>query len=468
MPDFSEFLSRGKRGHLIGIGGVSMSPLAEVLCDAGLVISGSDIAESERTSHLREKGIKIFIGHDAENITSDIDFVVRTAAAHDDNPEIVRAKELGIPVFERTQAWGAIMRGYKNALCIAGTHGKTTTTSMCTHILMAAEKDPTVMIGGTLPLLKAGHRVGAGDTIIMESCEYYNSFLSFFPTVAVILNIEEDHLDFFSGIEEIKQSFREFASHVPEDGYVVVNHDDENTMDAVRDLDRNIVTFGLTAKADVYAKNVIRIGSLTKFDIMYKGKLLDTVAIHVPGVHNLKNALAAAAASICLGIKPTAIKYGLAGFSGAGRRFEFKGKFNGADVYDDYAHHPGELKALLDAVESLGYKRTIVIFQPHTYTRTMALFYDFVRQLKRPDIVYLAEIFAAREKNLLGISSADLAEKIDGARFFKTFEEIENDLRRTAQPGDLILTVGAGNVYNIGEHLLADDYETEKEETLWR
>ena len=460
MPDFSEFLSRGKRGHLIGIGGVSMSPLAEVLCDAGLVISGSDIAESERTSHLREKGIKIFIGHDAENITSDIDFVVRTAAAHDDNPEIVRAKELGIPVFERTQAWGAIMRGYKNALCISGTHGKTTTTSMCTHILMAAEKDPTVMIGGTLPLLKAGHRVGAGDTIIMESCEYYNSFLSFFPTVAVILNIEEDHLDFFSGIEEIKQSFREFASHVPEDGYVVVNHDDENTMDAVRDLDRNIVTFGLTAKADVYAKNVIRIGSLTKFDIMYKGKLLDTVTIHVPGVHNLKNALAAAAASICLGIKPTAIKYGLAGFSGAGRRFEFKGKFNGADVYDDYAHHPGELKALLDAVESLGYKRTIVIFQPHTYTRTMALFYDFVRQLKRPDIVYLAEIFAAREKNLLGISSADLAEKIDGARFFKTFEEIENDLRKTAQPGDLILTVGAGNVYKIGEHLLADDYET--------
>ena len=460
MPDFSEFLSRGKRGHLIGIGGVSMSPLAEVLCDAGLVISGSDIAESERTSHLREKGIKIFIGHDAENITSDIDFVVRTAAAHDDNPEIVRAKELGIPVFERTQAWGAIMRGYKNALCIAGTHGKTTTTSMCTHILMAAEKDPTVMIGGTLPLLKAGHRVGAGDTIVMESCEYYNSFLSFFPTVAVILNIEEDHLDFFSGIEEIKQSFREFASHVPEDGYVVVNHDDENTMDAVRDLDRNIVTFGLTAKADVYAKNVIRIGSLTKFDIMYKGKLLDTVAIHVPGVHNLKNALAAAAASICLGIKPTAIKYGLAGFSGAGRRFEFKGKFNGADVYDDYAHHPGELEALLDTVESLGYKRTIVIFQPHTYTRTMALFYDFVRQLKRPDIVYLAEIFAAREKNLLGISSADLAEKIDGARFFKTFEEIENDLRRTAQPGDLILTVGAGNVYKIGEHLLADDYET--------
>ena len=239
----------------------------------------------------------------------------------------------------------------------------------------------------------------------------------------------------------------------------MANYDDENTMDALKGLDRNIVTFGLSNKADVYAKNVIRLGSLTKFDIMYKGKFLETVSIHVPGEHNLKNALAAAAASICLGIKPTAIKYGLAGFSGAGRRFEFKGKYNGADVYDDYAHHPGEVRALLDAVESLGYKRTIVVFQPHTYTRTMALFHDFVRQLRRADIVYLAEIFAAREKNILGISSADLAEKIEGARFFKTFEEIEEDLRKTAEPGDLILTVGAGNVYKIGEHLLEDDYE---------
>ena len=366
---------------------------------------------------------------------------------------------MGIPVFERTQAWGAIMKGYKNALCISGTHGKTTTTSMCTHILMAAEKDPTVMIGGTLPLLQAGHRVGNGDTIVMESCEYYNSFLQFYPTVAVILNIESDHLDFFSGIEDIKKSFRAFAENVPHDGYVVANYDDENTMDALKGIDRNVVTFGLTSKADVYAKNVVRIGSLTKFDIMYKGKYLETANIHVPGEHNLKNALAAAAASICLGIKPTAIKYGLAGFSGAGRRFEFKGKFNGADVFDDYAHHPGEVKALLDAVEILGYKRTIVIFQPHTYSRTKALFNDFVRQLKRPDIVYLAEIFAAREKNTLGISSKDLADNIDGARFYKTFGEIVQSLRETAQPGDIILTVGAGNVYKIGEQLLEDDYE---------
>lgn len=454
MKDFSKFLNEHCRGHLVGIGGVSMAPLAEVLAGRGMKITGSDIAESERTSHLRTFGIDIFIGHDASNVTEGIDFVIRTAAAHDDNPEIVRAHELGIPVFERTEAWGAIMRRYENALCISGTHGKTTTTSMCTHILMAAEKDPTVMIGGTLPLLKASHRVGKGNTIIMESCEYYNSFLSFFPTVAVILNIEEDHLDFFKDLDDIKHSFREFALHVPENGYVVANLDDDNTMDALRGINRNIVTFGLSPKADVYAKNISQVGFATYFDIIYKGKCIESACIHAPGEHNIKNALAAAAASLCLGITPTAIKYGLAGFSGAGRRFEFKGKFNGADIYDDYAHHPSELKALLDAAEMLGYKRTVLVFQPHTYTRTKALFDDFVRQLRRPDLLYLAEIFAAREKNVCNIYSSDLADKIDGAKFFPTFAEIEDDLAENARPGDLILTVGAGNVYKIGEELL--------------
>lgn len=457
MSDFTQYLSEGRSGHLIGIGGVSMSPLAEVLTGLGLHISGSDIAENERTAHLRELGVTISIGHDPANVSPETEFVVRTAAVHDDNPEIIAAREKGLPIFERSQAWGAIMRGYKNALCISGTHGKTTTTSMCTHILMASEKDPTVMIGGTLPLLKAAHRVGSGDTIIMESCEYYNSFLNFYPTVAVILNIEPDHLDFFSGIDEIKDSFRKFASRVPEDGWIVANLDDENTMEAIKGLDRRVITFGLSSKADVQAKNITHIGSRTTFELIYNGKVIETVTLHVPGEHNLKNALAAAAASLCLGISPTAIKYGLAGFSGAGRRYEFKGKYNGADVYDDYAHHPGEVKALFDAVEPLGYKRIICVFQPHTYTRTAALFDDFVRQLKRPDIVYLAEIFAAREKNTLGISSADLAEKIDGALFFRTFREIEDSLRDTAEPGDVILTVGAGNVYRIGEHLLELD-----------
>ncbi len=455
MADFENYMSPGRRGPLIGIGGVSMSSLAEVLLDMGLVISGSDSMESQNVRNLRELGIHIAIGHSAENITDDIEFVVRTAAVHDDNPEIVAAREKDIPVFERTQAWGTISRDYDNAICISGTHGKTTTTSMCTHICMAAEKDPTVMIGGTLPLLNAGHRIGHGNTIIMEACEYYNSFLSFYPTVAVVLNIEADHLDFFKDLEEVKRSFRIFASKVPEDGgTIVANADDANTMDALKGIHRKMITFGMNSNADVYARNIRYSGTTTTFDVIYKGRKFTDVTLHVPGVHNVKNALAATAACICVGIRPNAVKYGLAGFNGAGRRFEFKGKFNGADVYDDYAHHPGELKALLNTLDSLDYKRTIVVFQPHTYSRTAALFDDFVEQLKRPDVLLLAEIYAARESNTIGISSSALAERIPNASFYPDFDTLENALRAIARPGDIILTVGAGDVYKIGEDLL--------------
>lgn len=454
MTDFENYMSPGRNGYLVGIGGVSMSSLAEVLFDMGLNISGSDTQDSTNVQNLRKLGIKINPSHQAENITDDIDFIVRTAAVHDENPEIAAAHAKRIPVFERTQAWGTISKDYDNALCISGTHGKTTTTSMCTHILMAAEKDPTVMLGGTLPLLNAGHRIGRGNTIVMEACEYYNSFLSFFPTVAVILNIEADHLDFFKDLDEVKRSFRIFASKVPEDGYVVANADDKNTMDTLSGIQRRVLTFGLTENADVTAKNIEYKGTNTYFDIYYKGKLFTDVTLHIPGVHNVKNALASAAAAICLGIRPYAVKYGLAGFNGAGRRFEFKGKFNGADVFDDYAHHPGELKALLDTLDTLDYKRTIIVFQPHTYSRTAALFNDFITQLKRPDVLLLAEIFAAREKNTIGISSADLAEKIPNSTFYPDFDTLEKTLRAIARPGDVIFTVGAGNVYKIGENLL--------------
>lgn len=454
MADFSNFLSPGRRGHLVGIGGVSMSSLAEVLRGMGLNISGSDMNSSPNVLGLCAKGIPVAIGHRAENIADDVDFIVRTAAVHDDNPEIASARARGIPIFERTQAWGAISKDYANTLCISGTHGKTTTTSMCTHILMAADRDPTVMIGGTLPLLNAGHRVGHGNTIVMEACEYYDSFLSFYPTVAVILNVEADHLDYFKDLEAVEHSFRTFAERVPKDGFVVANRDDENTMNTLAGIDRKVITFGLTPDADVYAENIRCIGINSEFDIMYKGKLFTDVTIHVPGIHNVKNALAATAAAICLGIRPNAVKYGLAGFNGAGRRFEFKGKYNGADVYDDYAHHPGELKVLLDAVERLNYKRSVVVFQPHTYTRTAALFDDFLQQLHRPDVVLLAEIFAAREKNTIGISSSSLAEKLDNAIFYPSFQELETALREIARPGDIILTVGAGNVYKIGEDIV--------------
>lgn len=457
MADFENYMSPGRNGYLVGIGGVSMSSLAEVLFSMGINVSGSDMNLSGNVTHLMDMGIHVNIGHRPENISKDLDFLVRTAAVHDENPEIVAARELGIPVFERSEAWGAISKDYENAICISGTHGKTTTTSMTTHIMMAAEKDPTVMIGGTLPLLgtNSGHRVGKGNTIIMEACEYYNSFLNFHPTVAVILNIEEDHLDYFKDLKDLQKSFRKFALHTPKNGgFVVINNDEPSVHEAVKNIDRKIVTFGLTPEADVYADKIIFKGTNSKFNIYYKGKKFTDVTLHVPGLHNVKNALAATAAAICVGAKPNAVKYGLAGFNGAGRRFEFKGKFEGADVYDDYAHHPGEVKALLDAVEKLNYKRTVLVFQPHTYSRTAALFDRFVEQLRRPDVVLLAEIYAAREQNTIGISSEDLAEKVTGARFYPTFEELEQALRKTVQPGDIILTVGAGNVYKIGEDLL--------------
>ena len=454
MASFEDYYWAGKKGHLVGVGGVSMSPLAEVLSGAGLIITGSDMHDGDNVEHLRSLGIDVKIGHNASNIAPDTEFIVRTAAVHNDNPEIVEAHRRGLPVFERTQAWGAIMKDYRNALCISGTHGKTTTTSMCTHILMAAERDPTVMIGGTLPLLHAGHRVGAGDTIVMESCEYYNSFLAFSPTVAVILNIEADHLDFFKDLEDVKTSFRKFAALVPPGGHIIANGEDRNTMTALAPLNREIMTFGLHEGADVYAENIVSRGTETEFDVMYRGALFTHVGLRVPGIHNVKNALAASAAAICLGCGPAAVRYGLAGFAGANRRFEFKGKYNGADVYDDYAHHPGELKALLDAVEPMGYHRVIVVFQPHTYSRTQALFDDFLEQLRRPDVCYLAEIFAARETNTIGISSNDLAREIPNALFFADNGELVKSLRATASPGDIILTVGAGDVYRIGEELL--------------
>lgn len=454
MTSFLDFYKPGKRGHLVGIGGVSMSPLAEVLTGAGLVITGSDILEGDNTRRLRSLGIEVYIGHAPENIAAGTDFVVRTAAVHEDNPEVIEAYRRGIPVFERTQAWGAIMRDYRHALCIAGTHGKTTTTSMCTHILMAAERDPTVMIGGTLPLLHAGYRVGSGDTIIMESCEYYNSFLAFTPTVAVILDIEADHLDFFRDLEDVKNSFRRFAALVPPEGTIIANAGDKNTMDALRPLNRKLFTFGFSEDADVRAVHIVSHGAQTDFDILCRGELFTSVSLHVPGMHNVSNALAAAASAIVLGVSPAAVRYGLAGFTAANRRFEYKGKYNGADIYDDYAHHPGELKALLDAVEPLGYKRIIMVFQPHTYSRTQALFDDFLEQLRRPDVCYLAEIYAAREKNTIGVSAGDLAREIPNSLFFPDNAELEKSLRAVASPGDIILTVGAGDVYKIGERMV--------------
>ncbi len=451
--EIRDYLRPGRRVHLVGIGGVSMSPLAEVLHSAGVIVTGSDQRESGTTERLRSLGISVTLGHLPESVQG-AECVIRTAAVHDENPEIAAAREQGIPVYERAQAWGAIMQDYRKALCISGTHGKTTTTSMCTQIIMAAGMDPTVMIGGTLPALHSGYRVGGGDLIILESCEYCNSFLSFFPTIAVILNIEADHLDFFRDLDEVQQSFRAFADRVPEDGWIVANCEDENTMAALAGEQRQILTFG-TGKGDVRAEHIVRGRENSEFDVIYRDSVYAHITLPVPGMHNVKNALAAAAACLILNVPGEAVERGLREFRLPGRRLERKGEYHGAQVYDDYAHHPGELAALLDTVREMGFRRVICAFQPHTYSRTRKLFDDFVEVLRRPDLTLLAEIYAARESNTTGISSRALADRIDGSIYCPTLEDVTKTLEQLAEPGDLILTVGAGDICRAGEALLA-------------
>lgn len=442
-----QYIRPGNHVHLVGIGGISMRPLGLVLKGMGLTVTGSDMNASVSTEELMEQDIHVEIGHRAENIAGAC-CVIRTAAAHNDNPEIAAARAAGIPVFERAQAWGVIMQQYKNAICISGTHGKTTTTSMLTHILMAAHKDPTVMIGGYLPLLHAGHRVGAGDTIVMESCEYCDSFLNFYPTLAVILNIEADHLDYFDGLPQIEHSFREFAELATD--RILANGDDANTVEALQGL--NYVSFGFGEKNRVRGINPSQ--DWRQMDVECDGNVFCHLELSVIGRHNALNALAAVAAAWMMGVPGDVVADSLREFRGADRRQQYKGTYNGTDIYDDYAHHPGELAATIEAVRSMNPKRLILAFQPHTYSRTKALFNDFVRELKKADVVVLAEIYAARERNTIGISSRDLQKEIPGSVYCETLPEVTEYLRKIAQPGDVIFTVGAGDIYRAGEALL--------------
>ena len=447
VDELKQYLVPGKHVHLVGIGGVSMRPLGLVLKDMGMVVTGSDMTASASTQELIDKGIPVCIGHQAENVAG-ADCIIRTAAAHNDNPEIAAARSMGIPMFERAQAWGVIMQSYQNAVCISGTHGKTTTTSMVTHILMAAEADPTVMIGGFLPLLGAGHRVGDGDTIVLESCEYCDSFLNFFPTLAVILNIEADHLDYFKDLVDVQKSFRQFAQLSTKG--ILANGDDPHVVEALKELD--YIGFGMGAENRVRAENIS--SDWRHFDVICDGQFYCHLDLQVLGRHNALNALGAAGAAWMLGISPEATAKGLAGFTGAHRRMQFKGKFNGVDVFDDYAHHPDEVAATIAAVRTMGYKRIVVAFQPHTYTRTTALFREFVSELKKADYLILAEIYAARERNTTGISSMDLQAQIPGSVYCETLPDVTAHLRSIASEGDVILTVGAGDIFRAGEALL--------------
>ena len=444
----SKYLTPGRHVHLVGIGGVSMRPLGLVLKGMGMEVTGSDMNSSVSTDELIAQGIRVKIGHMAENIQG-ADCIIRTAAAHNDNPEIAAARAAGIPVFERAQAWGEIMRSYKNAICVSGTHGKTSTTSMMTHILMEAEMDPTVMIGGYLPLLHAGHRVGQGDTILLESCEYCDSFLNFFPTLAVVLNVEADHLDYFKDLHDVQKSFHKFAEMATFG--VIANGDDEHTIQAMEGI--NYVSFGLGENNRVHAANMCP--DWRHFDVICDGQFYCHLDMGVLGRHNALNGLAAAGAAWMMGIPGEAVSRGLESFHGAGRRMEFKGNWNGADVYDDYAHHPDEIAATIASVRaSFPGRRLVLAFQPHTYTRTKALFEDFVAQLKKADVLVLAEIYAARERNTVGISSAHLAQQIPGSVFCETLPGVTEWLKENVREDDIVITMGAGDIFRAGEALL--------------
>lgn len=448
-----EYIAKHSCFHLIGIGGVSMSSLAELLLSYGASVTGSDRTRSDVTARLEGLGATIYYAHAAENVRQ-ATVVIRTAAVHDDNPEIVQAHALSIPVMERAEAWGELMADYQQTICVAGTHGKTTTTSMMTLLTMKAELNPTVMVGSHLPAIDGTLRIGGKDYFIAESCEYCNSFLYFDPTIAMILNLEADHLDFFSGIEEIIASFHQFCLRTRSGGAIVVNADDANAMLAVKGISRPILTFGKRSSAYAHPVNIRQEHGYYHFTAIADGSPYAQIELAVPGEHNMMNALACIAAAKYLGIPGEAVAAGLAAFTGSTRRFQRTGTLScGAVVVDDYAHHPSEMRATLMTARQMDFARIICVFQPHTYTRTKALFDDFVEALKLSDKVVLAPIYAAREQNTIGISSADLARNLPDAACFGSYEAIAEHIRDIAQAGDLILTMGAGPVDAVGRLL---------------
>ena len=445
--------------HFIGIGGISMSGLAEILLEEGFHISGSDAKESALTDALEKKGARIYYGQRASNISDSTDVVVYTAAIHPDNPEFARAKELGIPMLTRAELLGQIMRNYDTPIAVAGTHGKTTTTSMLSHILLKGDCDPTISVGGILPAIGGNIRVGQSETFLTEACEYTNSFLSFFPKISIILNMDADHLDFFKDIDDIRRSFRRFAELLPADGTLIINTDTPEYQSITEGLSCQVITYGLENNADYTASDITydEFGHAS-FNVRYKGSDLGRCSLKVPGSHNVSNALSAVAAGRLLNLSWEVIAEGLLSFTGTDRRFQYKGTVGGVTIIDDYAHHPTEIEATLKAAANYPHRKVWCVFQPHTYTRTKALLPEFAQALTLADHVVLADIYAARETDTLGISSEDLADRIrelgTPCEYFPTFDEIENFLLENCTQGDLLITMGAGDIVNIGEQLL--------------
>ncbi len=426
-----------------------MSAIAKVLLHNGSRVSGSDFASSKSTDELIALGADITIGHSADNITNP-DLVVYTAAISKDNPELKMAVSKGIETITRAEMLGRIMQNYSKAISVAGTHGKTTTTSMMSYVLMKACLDPTIMVGGELDIINGNFRIGSSEYFLTESCEYCRSFLSFFPTVGIILNVEEDHLDYYKDLDDIKSAFSDFSALIPEDGVLVVNAEDSDAMDCAKAAKCKPISYGFN-KGDYRAVNIsFDDFGYPSFDIVRDGEKLASLTLSVVGRHNVLNATSVFAAALAMGIDIEYIKQGLESYTGTKRRFEKKGYCNGALIIDDYAHHPTEINAAFDSVKKIKHNTVWCIFQPHTYTRTKALFDDFAKVLSRVDRVILTDIYAAREKDTGIVSSRDLAERIPDSLYIPDFADIAEYIKKAACRGDIIITMGAGNVVDIG------------------
>lgn len=434
-----------KKIHFIGIGGSGMFPLAKILYSQGFEVTGSDIYESDTMEKIEKLGIKVTLNQKKENIQNH-DLVVFSAAIKESNPEITAAKEKNIPIIERSVLLGIIFKNYKNSVAVSGTHGKTTTTSMITSVLLDAGKEPTAVIGASLKKINGNSCTGNSDIIVGEACEYVDSFLQLFPSISVITNVDADHLDYFGSLENVKKSFGKFASQTKK--LIIVNGDDDNSRDCVKNVKVKKIFFGMGEDNTYSARNVTYTNmQQAKFDIFKGSEKISHIELTVPGKHNLYNALAAFIVCSELGVPGEVISKSLHEFSGAHRRFEILGKINDITVVDDFAHHPTEIKATLNAASKMGFNRVWAVFQPHTYSRTSMLLGDFAEALSIADKVVVSEILPVREVNTYGIHSRDLTDKIENSIYIPDFEQITEYILKNAKPGDLVLTLGGGNVY---------------------
>ncbi len=445
--------------YFAGIGGISMSGLAEILLSEGFQVSGSDRSKSPLTEKLEELGAVIYYDQTISHIDTTVDLVVYTAAIHEDNPEYIAMKNLNLPGLTRAELLGQLMLNYKMPIAISGTHGKTTTTSMAAEVLLSSDTDPTLSIGGILKSIHGNIRVGKSPYFVTEACEYTNSFLSFFPKIGIILNVEEDHMDFFKDIDEIVTSFHKFAALLPSDGTLIINKEIPQLESILKDLSCQILTYGFDETCDYYAKDIIYDESgYGSYTLVHKKEEICKVTLSVPGLHNISNSLAAFVLADVLQLPKENTLRALKNFSGTDRRFEYKGKIGGITIIDDYAHHPTEIAATLTAAANIPHKTLWCIFQPHTYTRTKAFLKEFAHSLLAADKIILAPVYAARETDTLGISSVTLKEEIEKlgkeCLYFDTFDEIENYLLQNSINGDLLITMGAGDIVKVGENLL--------------